>query len=42
VFYSGTGTSAEARSATVIARDEKELERKLKAEVDRLEAALQP
>jgi hypothetical protein len=42
VFYSGTGTSAEARSATVIARDEKELERKLKVQVNLLEAALQP
>jgi hypothetical protein len=42
VFYSGSGTSAEARSATVIARDENELERKLKAEADRLKAAMEP
>jgi len=41
VFYSSTSSSAEARSATV-ARDEKELERKLKAEVSKLKAVMQP
>jgi len=43
VFYSDGQTAAATRSsATVIARDEKELERKLKAEADRLKAAMEP
>ena len=45
VFYSDSGemrADASRAPGTVSAADEKELERKLKAEIDRLEAAMKP